>query len=86
MVFMGVVQNCQQGVVQAVHVIHVAKRKEIDAMCIRAFSVTKREEPSVLFADHVLIFGFHAVHGDEGMLAGILAIAIEIILYLLFLL
>ena len=84
-VFVGVFQNCRQGVAQAIHVICVAKREEIDAMRIRAFAITEREEPSVLFADHVLIFGLHAVHGDERVLAGILSITIEIVLYLLFL-
>ena len=82
---MGVFHDRRQGVAQTVRVRRVAKREEIDALLVRAFSFAEREEPAVLFADHVLVFGLHAVHGDKRMLAGVFPVTIEIFFYIMLL-
>lgn len=80
---MGVIHDRRQGVAQTSRVRRIAKREEIDALLVRAFSFAEREEPAVLFAEHVLVFGFHAVHGDKRMLTGVFSVSKENFVYIM---
>ena len=82
---MGVVDDFLQGVAEAVQIGRVAKWEQIEAFRIRAFPFPQCVEEPVLYADHVMVFGFHAVHGDKRMLAGVFSVTIEIFFYIMLL-